>query len=170
MDMDKIGLKTQRSYKAESPVHQLWRATEYTVHQEHRANRERYVEHTLHKQREKTMAHLLKIQTCAKGHKKCYQQQPHGVALNLITRLDQGSTVDAYEKYWHSAPKYLQMSHCMMYGQHPLHHDTPYYHQQWQPTIYGMTLYQPHIEAEPGSRKPGFKRHRPKGPCRHRRR
>ena len=37
------------------------------------------------------------------------------------------------------------MAHRMMYGQHPLHHDTPHHHQQRQPSVDGATLHKAHI-------------------------
>ena len=43
--------------------------------------------------------------------------------------LDRRAAVYADEEYRHAAPEYLEVAHCAVNGQHPLHHDAPHHHQ-----------------------------------------
>ena len=143
--MYEISFEAQHTYHAERAVHPLGCAAEDAVHHEHAAHRERYVQHTLHEEREESVAHLLEVEARAERHEERDEQQPHRVGRQLPARAYHLAHVDADEEDGHTTPEYLQVSHDGMYRQYPLHHYAPHHHKQRQPAIGGVAHDEAHI-------------------------
>lgn len=145
MDMYEVCLKAHRSHQLAEVVEPPWCASEHTVEHQDGGYGERYVEHALHEEGKLSVAHLFEIEACAEGHGEGEKQQTDRRAGQRGLLLDILSHVDADEEDGHATPEDLEMSHGMVYGQHPLHHDAPHNHEQRQPTIHGPSRDELHV-------------------------
>ena len=59
MDVNEIALQTQRTYPGQCRIDKGWDASEHTIEQEDRRDGQWDVQHSLHKERELAVAHLL---------------------------------------------------------------------------------------------------------------
>ena len=129
VEMDEIALQAQRAYKSQRLVEPLGRAPQDAVADQDKRDGQRDIEHALDKQRELSVANLLKEEARGWGHDKHDDQHPDALTINGTLLPDHLAHIDTNEEDGHPAPEDLQMANGAMHRTNPLNNHTPYQHQ-----------------------------------------
>ena len=136
--VDEICLQTQSAEESPETVDALGQSAKYSIEQQNGCQRQRDINHALYEKWEKPVRYLFEIdarcETCHKGD----QGKPYGSTVDAHFTTYHFTEIDAKEEDGHAAPEDFQMSHSMVDGYDPLHHDTPQHHQYHRPTIDGV--------------------------------